>query len=362
MLRIGKYKSGSFSGKFAAGAASGAAYNIRKGAAMVTRRRFLASSAAALAAGAAGPLGAQTAQTSAKNTRIIMGYPAGGSADLVARHIAERLRGTYAPSVIVENRVGALQAIPIQALLAADPDGSTLYYAPHSIVSLYPHVYRNLPYDPARDLVPVSVVCSLEFALAVAPNVPARTLREFIDWCKADPKNAVYGSLGHGTAFHFLGFMLSQAAGVTLTHVPYKGAAPAVQALVGGQVPSMIGPIGDLLPHQASGRARILATSGAQRSVHTPDVPTFEEAGYKGVTGKERFGFFVRRGTPGAIVEGASRAVATALQQADLRAAIEKLGYNEPRGSTPQEFEAFIKADYAHWQSVVKASGFTPGD
>ena len=326
---------------------------------MNNRRDFLISSAALLAAGG---LPAARAQTLGKPARILVGFPPGGTADLIGRQLAQRLRGAYAPSVVVENRPGALQAVIVQALLSAEPDGSTLFLAPHSISGLYPHVYRKLPYDPLTDLMPVSVVCSFEFCMAVAANVPARTLPEFVALAKSNPKYAIYGSLGLGTSFHFLGSMLEQAAGVKLTHIPYKGAAPTVQAGLAGEVPSIIGPIGDIAQHHASGKLRVIATSGTQRSQFLPDVPTFEEQGYRGVTGKERFGVYVRRNTPVPVVEAASRAIVTALQDPELRAAIEKMSYYEPRGSTPQEFEGYIRAEYRMWQGVVKASGFTPED
>ncbi len=324
------------------------------------RRDFLFSSAALLAAG--GLPGKATAQTLGKPARILVGFPPGGTADLMGRHLAEKLRGRYAPSVVVENRPGALQAVVVQALLAAEPDGSTLYLAPHSISGLYPHVYPKLPYNPLTDLMPVSVVCSFEFCMAVAPDTPARTVSEFVALVKANPKYSAYGSLGHGTSFHFLGFMLAHAADITLTHIPYKGAAPTVQAALGGQVPSIIGPIGDIAVHHASGKLRVIATSGTERSQFLPEVPTFEEQGYRGVIGKERFGVYVRRNTPVPVVDAASRAIVTALQDPELRAAIEKMRYYEPRGSTPQEFEGYIKAEYNKWQAVVKASGFKPED
>lgn len=327
---------------------------------MTNRRDFLLQSSAVLAS--LGLASGAFGQTLNKPARILVGFPPGGTADLMGRHLAQRLRGAYAPSVVVENRPGALQAVIVQALLSAEPDGSTLYLAPHSVSGLYPHVYRKLPYDPLTDLLPVSVVCSFEFCMAVPANSPAKTLPEFIALAKSNPKYALYGSLGLGTSFHFLGSMLEQAAGVKLTHIPYKGAAPTVQAGLAGEVPSIIGPIGDIAVHHASGKLRVIASSGKERSQFLPDVPTFEEQGYRGVTGKERFGVYVRRNTPPPVVEAASRAIITALQDPELRAAIEKMSYYEPRGSSPQEFDGYIRAEYKMWQGVVKSSGFKPED
>jgi tripartite-type tricarboxylate transporter receptor subunit TctC len=325
---------------------------------MATRRSFLLSTASLLAAGSVGS--PASAQSLGKPARILVGYPPGGTLDLVGRQIAQRLRGAYAPSVVVENRPGALQAVSVQALLGAEPDGSTLYLAPYSVSVLYPHVYRKLPYDPLTDLLPVSVICSVEFCIAVAANVPAKNLQEFVALARSNPKFAVYGSLGLGTALHFVGSMLEQAAGLKLTHIPYKGAAPAVQAVLGGEVPSVIQPIPDIAAHHATGKLRVIATSGTQRSQFLPDVPTFEESGFPGLNGKERFGIYVRRNTPAPVVEAASRAVVTALLDPELRASIERMSYYEPRGSSPQEFQGYIRAEHRKWGEVVKASGFTP--
>jgi tripartite-type tricarboxylate transporter receptor subunit TctC len=322
---------------------------------MLNRRQFLLSSAAAAAAGA---LPAARAQAVLPLARILVGFPPGGTADVIARGLAEKLRGGYAAKVIVENRPGARAATVMQALMAADPDGATLYLAPHSMTTLYPHVYRTLPFDPLTDVIPVSIVATFEFALSVANNVPARTVPEFIKWCKANPKLAAYGSLGNGTTAHFLGFMLSQASGIDWNHVPYKGAGPGVQDLLGGQIPSLIGPLGDIAPHHRAGKVRVLATSGQQRSPFLPDVPTFEEAGYKGVLATERFGIFLRKGTSPAVVTRLNRDVVNALRQEDFRGTLEKLSYN-PRSSSAQEFDAIIKSEYARWGAIVKASGFS---
>lgn len=322
---------------------------------MLTRRKFLLSAAAAAAAGAL-PARAQTVIPLA---RILVGFPPGGTADVIARGLAEKLRGGYAAKVIVENRPGARAATVMQALMAGDTEGGTLYLAPHSMTTLYPHVYRTLAFDPLTDVIPVSIVATFEFALSVAANVPARTVPEFIQWCKANPKLAAYGSLGNGTTAHFMGFMLSQAAsGIDWNHVPYKGAGPGVQDLLGGQIPSLIGPLGDIAPHHRAGKVRVLATSGTQRSPFLPDVPTFEEAGYKGVIATERFGIFLRKGTPPAVVTRLNREVVNALRQEDFRTTLEKLSYN-PRSSSPQEFDAIIKSEYARWGAIVKASGFS---
>lgn len=295
-----------------------------------------------------------------KPVKVLVGFPPGGTADFIARSLAAKLRDTYAATVIVENRPGARGAVVVAALMNAEPDGTVLYLAPHSTITLYPHVIRKLPYDPA-DLMPVAVVATHEFALAVGTAMRASNLQEYFQWCKANPKNALYGTLGSGTTHHFLGYMLSQATGVTLTPVPYKGAAPGVQDLLGGQIASMMVSLGDIVPHDRSGKVRILATSGLQRSRFVPDVPTFQEAGFPSVVAIERFGVFLRAGTPASIVESVNKAVLGALDQPDFRAVLEKISY-EPHGSNTQEFTAIVKSEYERWRGIVRASGFQAAD
>jgi tripartite-type tricarboxylate transporter receptor subunit TctC len=319
---------------------------------MLNRRSLLA------AAGLGALAGPSAGQTPRPVARIIVGFPPGGTADVIGRALAERLRGTYAANVIVENKPGARGAVAIQPLLAGDPDGNVIYIAPHSMITMYPHVYRKMPYDPLADMLPVATLASFGFALSVSSQVPAQDLAQFVRWAK-DPKNkAAYGSLGNGTTAHFLGYMLSSAAGLELNHVPYKGAGPGVQDLLAGQIPSLIGPVGDIAVHHRAGKVRVLATSGTQRSRFLPEVPTFEEAGYKGLIATERFGVFLRRGTPQAIVEKLNQDVNLALRHEDFRGTLEKLSY-EPLSTTPQGFEAIIKAEYGRWGAIVKASGFS---
>lgn len=291
--------------------------------------------------------------------RIVVGFPPGGTADVIGRALAEKLRGQYAANVIVENKPGARGSVAIQAVNAAEAEGDVIYIAPHSIVTLYPHVYRKLPFNPLTDMLPAGSLASFEFALSVSPSVPVRNLTEFVQWVKANPKTAAYGSLGNGTTAHFLGFMLSTAAGgLDLNHIPYKGAGPGVQDLLAGQIPSLIGPVGDIAQHHRAGKARVLATSGLQRSRFLPDVPTFEEAGYKGLFATERFGVFLKRGTPPAVVDRVNRAVNAALAQEDFRATLERVSY-EPLATTPQEFDGILKSEHGRWAGIVKASGFS---
>jgi len=321
-------------------------------------RRILISAAAVAGVGPLLATRPSYAQHVLPLAKVLVGFPPGGSADVIGRALAEKLRGTYATNVIVENKPGALAAPVMQALINSEPDGSAIYLAPHSTGILYPHLYSKLPYDPV-DAVPVSVIGTFDFALSIANNVPARNFAEFIQWCKANADKAAYGSLGSGSNSHFIGYMLSQATGVTWNHVPYKGAGPGVQDLLAGHIPSLIGPLGDALTHHRAGKVRVIAISGSQRSRFLPEAPTFEELGYKGLIVMERFGIYVRRATPAIVIEKLNRDIANALRADDFRATLEKLSY-EVRGSSPQEFDAIIKAETTRWGPVVKASGFKP--
>lgn len=320
---------------------------------MIQRRTLV--TAATLAA-----LAPATALSQARRplARIVVGFPPGGTADVIGRGLAEQLRGRYASNVIVENKPGALGAVAIQTVNAAEPDGGVIYIAPHSMITMYPHVYRTLPYDPVADMIPAGTLASFEFALSVAASVPASTLAEFVQWAKAHPGTA-YGSLGAGTTAHFLGFMLSNSAGdLKLNHIPYKGAGPGVQDLLAGHIPSLVGPVGDVTQHHRAGRVRVLATSGAKRSRFLPDVPTFQEQGYPDLFATERFGVYLTRGSSPQTIQRVNEAVNAALRHDAFRATLEKLSY-EPLATTPKEFEAILQAEGARWGRVIQSSGFT---
>ncbi|MDP3135771.1 MAG: tripartite tricarboxylate transporter substrate-binding protein, partial [Burkholderiaceae bacterium] len=306
---------------------------------MIDRRTLLR---AASVTAAIGPF-AVAAQAPRPLARIIVGFPPGGTADVIGRALADKLRGNYATNLIVENKPGARGSVASSALLASEPDGQVIYIAPHSMVTMYPHVYRKLNYDPVLDLIPAATLGSFEFALSVSQALPVRTLAEFVQWAKANKNAAAYGSLGNGTTAHFLGVMFAGAAGIDWNHIPYKGAGPGVQDLLAGQIPSLIGPVGDIAVHHRAGKVRVLATTGAKRSRFLPEVPTFDEAGYKGLLATERFGVFLRRDSAPALVQRVNRDVNQALAQEDFRATLLKLSY-EPLTTTPQEFGAIIKS------------------
>ena len=270
------------------------------------------------------------------------------------------MRG-YASTIIIDNRPGAGGRIAVETAKAGAPDGSVLLLSPASMIVLYPHLYKPLGYDPVQDFVAVTTVCAFPFVLSVGPLVPrdVRTLADFIRWCKANPKLASYGTSGAGSMLHFAGMMLARAANFDFTHVPYKGASPALQDLLGGQVASTVGVLGIALPHIQAWNLRALAMTGATRSSFLPDVPTLTEAGFSGLEITEWQGLFVPARTPPAVVHALNRSVRDALDTAEVKAGLIKLSF-EAGGTSPEQFADIVRADIARWEPIVKASGFTP--
>ena len=325
---------------------------------MLTRRRFVATTAAG-GAWIAAQRRAQS-QVVGRLTRMIVGFAPGGSSDVTARLLVDQMRG-YASPIIIDNRPGAGGRIAVEAVKAGAPDGSVLLLSPASMIVLYPHLYKPLGYDPVQDFVAVTTVCAFPFVLSVGPLVPreVRTLADFIQWCKANPKLASYGTSGAGSMLHFAGMMLARAANFDFTHVPYKGASPALQDLLGGQVASTVGVLGIALPHIQAGNLRALAMTGATRSSFLPDVPTLTEAGYPGLEIAEWQGLFVPAKTPPAIVQALNRSARDALDTAEVKSGLVKLSF-EAGGTSPEEFAQLVRSDLARWEPIVKASGFTP--
>jgi tripartite-type tricarboxylate transporter receptor subunit TctC len=325
---------------------------------MLPRRRFLCTLSAA---GLASIVPAARGQDLPETARILAGFAAGGTVDVAARRIADKLRDVIAKTVVVENRTGAGGQIALQALKAAAPDGLTLAVTPMSMVGIYPITYRKLPYDPMADFQPVSQVIRLEFALGVGPLVPAsvRTLAEFVAWCKAHPKEAAYGSPAAGSVPHFVGELFGRAAGIgNFTHIPYRGTQPAIADLMGGQIASVSAPVGDFLPHLPTGKVRLLATSGAARNRFAPDVPTYAEQGFKDLVHEEWFGVFVPAKTPPESVRRLSQAVRQALAAPEVVEALGRMGL-EARASTPAELGAMLERDLKRWAPMIRAIGFT---
>ncbi|WP_167784688.1 Bug family tripartite tricarboxylate transporter substrate binding protein [Ramlibacter rhizophilus] len=320
------------------------------------RRQFVA---AAAAVGAFGITRTAAAQASG-NAFIFSGFPAGGMGDQVARPLAERLRGKYAANVLVEAKVGAGGRIAVEHVKRASPDGLTILQIPSSPMALYPNTYRKLTYDPLADFIPVTSTVTYTFVLTAGPGLPAevRTLADFLKWAKANPKQASYGIPAAGSALHFTGMMLEKASGVPLQAVPYKGGAPLLADVLGGQIPVSISVLGEVLPHVRSGRLRALAVSSGQRSPFLPDVPTMAEQGFKDIAVQEWLGWFVPARTPAETVQRLNTLVREAMQAPEF---VEALGRNglQPLHQSPEEFARMVRADLQRWGPIVKATGFS---
>ena len=328
--------------------------------AIIRRRRlFQLTMATASSLGFVGAFPSR-AQDIVDSLKILVGYPPGGSNDVVARRVAGKLVGNYANVAVVDNKPGAAGRLVVDSLKSLPADGKTMLLTPSSVVTLYPHVYRQLSYDPVSDLTPVAVACDQVHALAVGTPVPeqVRTVADFAAWAKANPAKANCGNPGEGSTPHLLTFMLVKSSGAPIQAVPYRGLAPAVNDLVSGQLASAMLPDGAFLPYRAGGRARVLATTGAARSPFFPEVPTFVEQGLKNIVVTEWIGFFMRAGTSEVIVSKAADAIAEALRQPDLVEAFATAGLVSAP-STPTELARRLSTDRAYWGSVVKSSGFS---
>jgi len=318
------------------------------------RRTALGLGAAALLAGTA------RGQTLSRNARVIVGFPAGGSSDIVARLCAEKLRGLYAPNVIVEGRVGAAGRIAVEAVRDAERDGSVYLQTPASMLTLQPHVFpREVRYDALVDLIPVSTVCTFPFALAVPASHPARTFPEFVAWLRAQTGEVPFASPAAGSAPHFLGIMLANAVGVRMTHVPYRGAVPAVQDLIGGRLPCFVGVLGDIAPQHGTG-ARMLAVTSDARNPRYPEVATFRELGHPDLSKDEWFGALLPAGTPAPIVAALHAAITRVAAMPEMIAALDRLEFAATVSASPAEFAARIRRERDEWGPVVRTSGFQP--
>jgi len=289
--------------------------------------------------------------------RILVGFSPGGTSDVIARLVSERLRSSLGSPVIVENKPGADGILAAEALKNATPDGRTLMISPITVTVFAPLTHTKLRYDPVKDFLPVSLAANFQLVLAVGASSPARTLRDYVAWVRADPTKAIYGTPTIGGPPHFFGLMLARATGVDLSYVPYKGGAPLVTDLIGSQVPAAITVLSEVIKHHEAGKARILGSSGAQRSPATPDVPTFKELGLAEMEGMGWQAFHTTARTPRPTVDLLSVKIAAAIKAPEVSERLLVMGL-EPVGSTPDELARRVAADTAKWAPVVKASGF----
>lgn len=323
----------------------------------IDRRRLIQASAALLLPGAAG---LARAQAPFETVRIVTGFPPGGTSDTISRRVAAKMAPGYGRSVVVENRTGAGGQIAVQAVRTMPADGTAILQTPMSMLGVYPHIYRKLPYDPVADLTPATLGATFDFGFAVGPAVPdsVRDLPGFLAWCKANPDKANFGSPAAGSVPHFIGVLLGRSAGVDLKHVPYRGTQPAILEMIGGQIQAVSGPIGEFTQHVAAGKCRLLAATGASRSRFAPDTPTLVEQGLRDMAFSEWSGFFLPGKAPADVVQRANTALRAALADKETVDGLALMGL-EAKSSTPAELAAMLKADTERWGPIVKSIGFT---
>jgi tripartite-type tricarboxylate transporter receptor subunit TctC len=333
----------------------------RKDEKMISRRELFNSCGAFVAASLANR--SVFAQASRRPVRLVVGFPAGGASDYVARILAEHLRTELGVPIIVENKVGAGGRIAAEFVRSSTPDGSTLLFGPHLLFTIYPYVYRQLTYELARDFAPVAGVMSTAYSISISSDVPTevRTLPQYISWVRADPKRAVFGHPAAGGTPHFLGIMFARAIGVTMTPVPYKGGAPLLQDLLGGQVPMAFQVVSDAAPNVKSGKLRSLAISAAGRSPFLPEVPTLAESGYAGLVAEDRTSLFAPAKTPRDVLDNLEKVVANIIARDTFRKSLGS-SYLEPAALSAKALGADLQSDFQRWGPVIQASGFKAED
>ena len=322
-----------------------------------TRRRVLCASALAL--GLAVP--AAFAQAPAvggwptKPVRVIVNFPPGGAADQLARLIGQPLSEALGQPVVVENRGGAGGNIGGEAVAKAPADGYTLLMSSGGMVSINPHLYPRMPFDPAKDLQPVAAAARIAVYLVTKPDLPVRDAREFVAYLKANPGKTSFGSPGTGSSPHLAAEMLKAMSGTYAVHVPYRGGGPALQDLLGGQFDFWFDP-GVGLPHVRSGKLKLLAVGSPKRSPLFPNVPTMEEAGFKGFDADSYFGFYAPAGTPAAVVTRINTEVNKILGSTAIRERITALG-GEAAPMSPADFGARAQLDSQRFGELIKTRG-----
>ena len=308
-----------------------------------------------IGAGVAGSHAALSQEYPARQVRVVLPFPAGGGSDLIARVVAQKLTGSLGQPVVVDNRAGASGNIAGEIVAKAAPDGYTLLFG-NSSLSISPAVFQKLNYSPVRDLMPISMASSYPFTLVAHPSLPVKSVRTLVALAKTKPGELAYASAGGGTMSHMAMELLRVRTGITLQHLPYKGAAPASISLISGesQLAFIVMPVAAV--HIKAGKLRGLGVAAPTRSTAAPEVPTMEEAGVKDNLAVQWNGFFAPARTPPAIIDRLHREVAKAVHLPDVKQRFEAEGAT-PSGSSPGEFAAFYRTEAAKWADVAKKSG-----
>ena len=309
-----------------------------------------------LALALAVPMHAAAQSYPSKPIHFVVPYPAGGPLDAVARLLGQKVSQSVHQPVIVENKAGAGGNIGADAVAKSPPDGYTILMGAVATHAINPTLYASIPYDPVRDFIPVTQVASTPNVLVVNPSLPVKSVRDFVAYAKANPGKLNFGSGSTGSAGHLAGELFKSMAGIDMTHVPYKGAAPAMQALIAGDVQLIFDNLASSLGQIRAGNVRALAVTTARRSALAPELPAIAESGLPGFDIGTWFGIFVPAATPRDVVEKLHGEFTRALAERDVRDTMLKLGA-EPVGSRPEEFAAYIRAEAQKYARIIKASG-----
>jgi tripartite-type tricarboxylate transporter receptor subunit TctC len=321
----------------------------------VQPRRRLLKYAFALSFAAGLPALAQVENFPNKPVKLVVGYAAGGATDVIARLLAVRLGEQMGQNFLVENRSGANSNVGAEQVARAPADGYTLYL--FTIANtINASLYEKLSYDPQKDFEAIGLIAKVPNILVVNPKLPVRTVADYVRFAKEQPKGVTFASSGSGSSIHLSGEMFKMVSRSNMLHVPYRGSAPAVTDLIGGQVESMFDNTPSALPHVQGGRLRVIAITSAKRSPLLPDVPTIAESGYPDFDVQSWFGLAAPAGTPKAIVDRLNAELNKAIANPEARKRLTELAAT-PEPGTPQQFRAHIAAETKRWQEVVKASG-----
>lgn len=316
------------------------------------RRAILLATAALCCAASATPAAAQEKAP----LKILVGFPAGGSADTLARLMADGLRNDFS-SIVVENKPGAGGRIALTQLKKAKPDGQTVLILPNGSMVLFPHLYKKLDYDPIQDFTPISLLASFQFGVVAGPGSSAKSIQDLISAAKSKPGQNSYGTAGQGTWPHLLGLMMEQSTGIELNHVPFQGGSAANAALLGSHVQYKFDVVSETAELHRNGKVRILAVTGAKRDLQVPEVPTLKELGIP-MEASSWFAMYGPANLPTEVRKKLEMAVVNAVKTPELQGKLRKLGY-EAVGSSSSELAASQKADLTRWEKPIKTANFS---
>lgn len=289
---------------------------------------------------------------------VVVPWPPGGPSDIAARPIAKRLTEDLKQPFVIDNRGGGGGNIGSAAVARSKPDGNTLLITSSAPIVINPSLYKKMPFDPSKDLIPITNLLRVPLVLVAHPSVPANNLKELMEYIKSQKGQFSYASAGSGTPQHMTGELFRSVTGLEMTHVPYKGSAPAISDLLGGHVPVMFDSMIAIMPHIKSGKVKVIAVSGEKRSELLPDVPTFAEAGLPAVVSYAWYGFFAPTGTPKPIIDKINAETLKIMKQPEFQKILADTG-SDFVGDTPENFAKFVKDESVKWSKVVKESGAT---